>query len=120
MVSHCTVTNTMSRSLFPVELHPWVLSVQKALESFIVDEPEKKQLAKDAFCSWVRAYTAHRGELKRIFVVKKLHLGHVARSFALKEQPSLVGKSFQMQTKKRKRDQKQKGLSKKRKFASKV
>ncbi|THG20215.1 hypothetical protein TEA_022687 [Camellia sinensis var. sinensis] len=98
-----------------VEMHPWVLSLQKALESFIMAVPGMKKLAKDAFCSWVRAYTAHRGELKRIFMVKKLHLGHVAKSFALKEQPSLVGKSFQMQTKKRKRDLNQKGIPKKRK-----
>uniref|UniRef100_A0A5B7B7I0 ATP-dependent RNA helicase n=1 Tax=Davidia involucrata TaxID=16924 RepID=A0A5B7B7I0_DAVIN len=97
-----------------VEMHPWVLSLQKALESFILSELRMKLLAKNAFCSWVRAYTAHRGELKRFFMVKKLHLGHVARSFALKEQPSLVGKSFQVETKKRKRDQKQKGISKKR------
>ncbi|XP_062148128.1 DEAD-box ATP-dependent RNA helicase 17 [Alnus glutinosa] len=102
------------------ELHPWVLLVQKALESFILAEPTFKNLAKNAFCSWIRAYTAHRGELKRIFMLKKLHLGHVAKSFALKEQPSLVGQSFQKQTKKRKRDEKQRGLSKKRKFARKT
>lgn len=102
-----------------IEMHPWVLNLQKTLESFVIAEPQMKKLAKDAFCSWVRAYTAHRGELKSIFMVKKLHLGHVARSFALKEQPSLVGQSFQMQSKKRKRDQNQKGLSKKRKGARK-
>lgn len=75
-----------------------------------------KNLAKNAFSSWVRAYTAHRGELKRLFVVKKLHLGHVAKSFGLKEQPSLVNKSLQKQSKKRKRDQiqKQKKMPKKR------
>lgn len=83
-------------------------------------QPKMKKMAQYAFCSWVRAYTAHRGELKRMFMVKKLHLGHAAKSFALKEQPSLVGKSFQMQSKKRKRDQKQKGQSKKRKVASKM
>lgn len=80
---------------------------------FVV-QPSLKKLAKEAFRSWVRAYTAHRGDLKRIFVVKKLHLGHVARSFGLKEQPSLVGKSFKMQAKKRKRDHKQGRLSEKR------
>jgi hypothetical protein len=53
-------------------------------------------------------------------MLKKLHLGHVAKSFALKEQPSLVGQSFQKQTKKRKRDEKQRGLSRKRKFARKT
>ncbi|KAK6233423.1 hypothetical protein QUC31_005829 [Theobroma cacao] len=103
-----------------LESHPWVVSLQKELESYILSEPKIKKLAKNAFCSWVRAYTAHRGDLKRIFMVKKLHLGHVAKSFALKEQPSLVGKSFQNQSKKRKRDQRQMGLHKKRKVASKT
>ncbi|XP_047307645.1 DEAD-box ATP-dependent RNA helicase 17 isoform X2 [Impatiens glandulifera] len=98
-----------------VEMHPWVISLQKALESFTANKPDIKKLAKDAFCSWVRAYTAHRGELKKIFMVKKLHLGHVARSFGLKDQPSLVGRTFQIQTKKDKRDQKQNGAPKKRK-----
>lgn len=83
-------------------------------------QPKMKKLAQNAFCSWVRAYTAHRGELKRIFMVKKLHLGHVAKSFALKEQPSLVGKSFQTQSKKRKRNQKQKGRQIKRKVSGKT
>lgn len=105
-----------------LESHPWVVSLQRELESYISAEPKIKKQAKDAFCSWVRAYTAHRGDLKQIFMVKKLHLGHVAKSFALREQPSLVGKAFQNQSKKRKRDlkQKQKGLFKKRKVASKT
>ncbi|XP_038708856.1 DEAD-box ATP-dependent RNA helicase 17 isoform X2 [Tripterygium wilfordii] len=98
------------------EWHPWLLALQKELESFIFAQTKMKALAKNAFCSWIRAYTAHRGELKRIFMVKKLHLGHVAKSFALKDTPSFVGKSFQSQTKKRKMDQKHKGMSKKRKI----
>ncbi|XP_038890364.1 DEAD-box ATP-dependent RNA helicase 17-like isoform X2 [Benincasa hispida] len=90
-----------------LESHSWIMFLQRAVESFIAAEPGMMKLAQKAFCSWVRAYTAHRGELKRIFVVKKLHLGHVAKSFALKQQPSVVGKSFKKQIKKRKRDSKQ-------------
>ncbi|KAK6147632.1 hypothetical protein DH2020_018544 [Rehmannia glutinosa] len=97
-----------------IEMHPWLVALQRALESFVSAEPKVKKLAKDAFSSWVRAYTAHRGELKRIFMVKKLHLGHVAKSFALKEQPSIVNKSIQKHLKKRKRDDEQKVKSKKR------
>ncbi|KAB2604191.1 DEAD-box ATP-dependent RNA helicase 17-like [Pyrus ussuriensis x Pyrus communis] len=107
------------RKFVSIDAHPWVMSLQKALEAF-TDKPDMKTLAKNAFCSWVRAYTAHRGELKRIFMVKKLHLGHVAKSFALKDQPSLVGKSFHNQEKKRKRGEKQKGLSRKRKVSRKT
>ncbi|KAF7837578.1 DEAD-box ATP-dependent RNA helicase 17 isoform X1 [Senna tora] len=97
-----------------IDSHPWVVCLQKALEAFIMSKPKIDKLAKRGFCSWVRAYTAHRGELKRIFMIKKLHLGHVAKSFALKQQPSLVGKSYQKQQVKRKRFQKQSGVSKKR------
>ncbi|PIN10933.1 ATP-dependent RNA helicase [Handroanthus impetiginosus] len=102
-----------------IEMHPWLLNLQRALEFFISTEPKMMKLAKDAFCSWVRAYTAHRGELKQIFMVKKLHLGHVAKSFALKEQPSLVNRSIQKQIKKRKRDDRQKVKPKKRRVISK-
>ncbi|KAL9242174.1 hypothetical protein vseg_016200 [Gypsophila vaccaria] len=102
-----------------VEMHPWVAGLQKSLEGFISAEAKMKNMAKAAFLSWVRAYTAHRGDLKRIFMVKKLHLGHVARSFALKEQPALMGNSFHKQVKKRKKnDLKKTGQSnKKRKVA---
>ncbi|KAF9623670.1 hypothetical protein IFM89_003702 [Coptis chinensis] len=103
------------KKFISIEMHPWVLTLQKSLESFLSSESKLKQQAKDAFCSWIRAYTAHRGELKRIFMVKKLHLGHVAKSFGLRDQPSLVGGSFQTQFKKRKKEQKQRGQTKRRK-----
>uniref|UniRef100_A0A7N0VB94 ATP-dependent RNA helicase n=2 Tax=Kalanchoe fedtschenkoi TaxID=63787 RepID=A0A7N0VB94_KALFE len=106
---------THSKKVIALELHPWLVTLQRALESFLGNEQKLKQLAKEAFCSWVRAYAAHRGELKRIFVVKMLHLGHVARSFALKDQPSLVGRTHQLQEKKRKKNQKMGGLPKRRK-----
>ncbi|XP_019192864.1 PREDICTED: DEAD-box ATP-dependent RNA helicase 17 isoform X2 [Ipomoea nil] len=102
-----------------IEMHPWSIFLQRSLESFVTTEANMKVLAKNAFCSWVRAYTAHRGDLKRIFMVKKLHLGHVAKSFALKDQPSLFNKSIQKQTKKRGRDQKQKGVSSKKRKTTK-
>lgn len=42
------------------------------------------RLAEDAFRSHVRAYATHSLELKPIFHIKSLHLGHVAHSFALR------------------------------------
>nr|AGT16757.1 ATP-dependent RNA helicase [Saccharum hybrid cultivar R570] len=107
------------RKLISLDMHPWIMSLQRSLEAFVTAEDATKKLARDAFCSWVRAYTAHRGELKKIFMVKKLHLGHVARSFGLKEQPSLVGRSHQMQLKKRKKEQKRERPAKRRKLPSK-
>lgn len=96
-----------AKKFVSIEMHPWLVALQRGLESFIAVEPKLRKLAMDAFSSWVRAYTAHRGELKQIFTVKKLHLGHVAKSFGLKDQPSLVNKSIRKQVKKRKRDDNQ-------------
>ncbi|WVZ55920.1 hypothetical protein U9M48_006520 [Paspalum notatum var. saurae] len=107
------------RKQISLDMHPWIMSLQRSLEGFVAAEDATKKLARDAFCSWVRAYTAHRGELKKIFMVKKLHLGHVARSFGLKEQPSLVGRSHQVQLKKRKKEQKRERPAKRRKLPSK-
>ncbi|CAL4893673.1 unnamed protein product [Urochloa decumbens] len=107
------------RKMISLDMHPWIMSLQRSLEGFVAAEDATKKLARDAFCSWVRAYTAHRGELKKIFMVKKLHLGHVAKSFGLKEQPSLVGRSHQVQLKKRKKEQKRERPAKRRKLPSK-
>lgn len=43
-----------------------------------------KKLAGDAFRSFVRAYATHPASLRAIFHVKRLHLGQIAGSFALK------------------------------------
>ncbi|MFS7959439.1 putative RNA helicase [Helianthus anomalus] len=68
--------------------HSKYMEVHDLCEFYVV----KMKLAQNAFCSWVRAYSTHCGELKSIFMVKNLHLGHLAKGFALKEQPSLVGR----------------------------
>jgi len=46
------------------------------------------ELARKGFMSFLRAYATHTKETKHIFHVKSLHLGHVAKSFALREAPS--------------------------------
>ncbi|KAL3944571.1 MAG: hypothetical protein SGBAC_001337 [Bacillariaceae sp.] len=55
------------------------------------------ELARDAFVSFLRAYsTKKEAAVRSIFSARALHVGHVARSFALKEPPkSLVSKHRQ-------------------------
>jgi hypothetical protein len=48
---------------------------------------ELLELARKAFLSHIRAYPTKEKCIRHIFAAKALHLGHVARSFALKEQP---------------------------------
>lgn len=43
--------------------------------------------AKKALQSFIRAYATYPRELKPIFHVRSLHLGHVAKSFGLRDAP---------------------------------
>lgn len=56
-----------------------------------------------AYQSFVRAYATYPSNLKHIFHVKNLHLGHVAKSFGLREAPKEL-----FQSKKQPRAQKRK------------
>ncbi len=62
-------------------------------------------LARSAFTSHVRSYATHGQASSFIFHPKRLHLGHVAKSFALREAPSGVGL---MTSKQRLQEKKQK------------
>ena len=74
-------------------LHPAATALQRRLHAEVARDKDLATLAKDAFRAHVRAYATFPANLKHIFHVKKLHLGHVAAQFGLKEAPGLIGKS---------------------------
>ena len=49
--------------------------------------------ARNAFFAYIRSYPAKEKPVRHIFSPRALHLGHVARSFALKEAPKDVAKA---------------------------
>jgi len=49
--------------------------------------------ARKAYTSYIRGYSTKEKAVKHIFNARALHLGHVARSFALKEQPKALSKA---------------------------
>jgi len=57
-----------------------------------VEGEEAGLLARNGFRSRIRAYATYPASIKEIFHVRRLHLGHMAKSFGLREQPSLTGK----------------------------
>jgi ATP-dependent RNA helicase DDX31/DBP7 len=64
------------------------------------------EMARRAFASHLRAYATHPSDEKHIFHIRHLHLGHLAKSFALRETPSAVsghGKSRTATSAKRQR-----------------
>ncbi|KAI8343497.1 P-loop containing nucleoside triphosphate hydrolase protein [Chlamydoabsidia padenii] len=89
---------------------------QNQLERYVLSEEEHVMLARKAFWSSVRAYATHAGSEKHVFHVKKLHLGHLAKSFALREAPSHLQDPNKL---KKKKDAKQERMPGKQKLLDK-
>lgn len=45
-------------------------------------------IARGAFWAFVKSYATHPSSEKHVFHIKNLHLGHIAKSFGLREAPS--------------------------------
>jgi hypothetical protein len=67
--------------------------LQKQFESLVSAQVELKENAINAYHSYLRAYAAYPKSLKSIFHPKKLHIGHVARSFGLNDAPTQLARS---------------------------
>eukprot|EP00884_Botryococcus_braunii_P014674 jgi/Botrbrau1/23207/Bobra.0041s0051.1 len=66
-----------------VEFYHSLLSQNELMET-VSSRQGLEGLASQAFRSSVRAYAAYPSQMKNIFHVKKLHLGHLAYSFCLR------------------------------------
>jgi len=47
-------------------------------------------MARKAFASHLRAYATHPSDEKHIFHIRHLHLGHLAKAFALRDAPGTI------------------------------
>ncbi|KLO16961.1 DEAD-domain-containing protein [Schizopora paradoxa] len=65
--------------------------VQLAFERWVLSDPHHGSLAKKAYQSHMRAYATHPSDEKHIFHIRNLHIGHLAKAFALREAPSNIG-----------------------------
>ncbi|XP_033758028.1 probable ATP-dependent RNA helicase DDX31 [Pecten maximus] len=63
---------------------------QTCVENFINGNTQMTDLAVKGFQSFVKAYATYPSEMKSVFHVKHLHLGHLAKSFGLRESPSQI------------------------------
>uniref|UniRef100_A0A0B7AQR0 ATP-dependent RNA helicase n=1 Tax=Arion vulgaris TaxID=1028688 RepID=A0A0B7AQR0_9EUPU len=64
--------------------------LQDRAEECILHDKSMQSLAGRGFQSYIRAYATYSKEVKDIFKVSDLHLGHVAKSYALREAPTKV------------------------------
>lgn len=67
-----------------LETHGSAHALQGHFMEAVARDRDLQSLATDAFRSSVRAYAAYPVAVKNVFHVKKLHIGHVAHSFALR------------------------------------
>lgn len=58
------------------------------MERLLLKDESLHVFGTKAFTSHIRAYTTHSSEERKIFNLHDLHLGHLAKSFALRETPS--------------------------------
>ncbi|KAF5321931.1 hypothetical protein D9619_001562 [Psilocybe cf. subviscida] len=64
--------------------------VQLAFERWVLRNKENAMLARKGFLSHMRAYATHPSNEKHIFHIRNLHMGHLAKAFALREAPKSV------------------------------
>lgn len=67
----------------------WHLDVER----WLLEDQAMLSKAIQAFTSHIRAYATHLSSEREFFNVKLLHLGHLAKSFGLRETPKKLGKS---------------------------
>lgn len=65
---------------------------QLEVERWVIEDSSAGEMAKRAFVSHVRAYATHVAKERAIFDVKELHLGHLAKAFALRDRPGNMGR----------------------------
>lgn len=71
--------------------------VQLSFERLILSSSTHASSARKAFLSFIRAYATHPSTEKDLFHVKFLHLGHLAKSFALRETPDEIKAKFKVE-----------------------
>ncbi|KAH1271185.1 ATP-dependent RNA helicase dbp7 [Aspergillus fumigatus] len=63
---------------------------QCEVERWALENPEYLEMARRAFQSHIRAYATHIAAERSMFNIKELHLGHLAKAFALRDRPSKI------------------------------
>ena len=63
---------------------------QMDVERWALDNPEYLEMARRGFQSHIRAYATHIAAERSMFDIKELHLGHLAKSFALRDRPGKI------------------------------
>lgn len=64
----------------------WQLDVER----WALDSPKYLEMARSGYQSHIRAYATHVANERHIFNMQTLHLGHLAKAFALRDKPGSI------------------------------
>lgn len=70
-------------------------TLQLHFEQRLLDDRKRLELARSGFKSHIRAYATHVKDERVYFDLMALHLGHVAKSFCLREAPGGIGNGIE-------------------------
>uniref|UniRef100_A0A0V0GAG2 ATP-dependent RNA helicase n=1 Tax=Triatoma dimidiata TaxID=72491 RepID=A0A0V0GAG2_TRIDM len=83
--------DTKKNKKLSIGIEETVNSLQLKFENAILEDRKLHEIGCQAYKSWVRFYASYPKESRTIFCFKELHLGHHAKSFALRDPPSAIG-----------------------------
>ncbi|XP_014214251.1 probable ATP-dependent RNA helicase CG8611 [Copidosoma floridanum] len=87
--------DVLSKLLVPLSRHNSVqaaaIALQNDFENLVLENKKIYGMACKAYTSWVRFYSSYPREMREVFNRKDLHLGHYAKSFALRDPPQKIG-----------------------------
>ncbi|PHH85615.1 hypothetical protein CDD83_162 [Cordyceps sp. RAO-2017] len=102
-------TGLMAKLEFPVETvaapsdessyHDKAEMLQLHIEQRLLNDAKRLELARNGFKSHIRAYATHVKDERVHFDITQLHLGHVAKSFGLREAPGGIGAGLERKAK---------------------
>jgi len=84
------VLDKLSRSQMTGTMEEAATKLQMQVETSVVRSKPLYQLAVQAYVSFVRSYASYPREARQVFCFKDLHLGHCAKSFALRDPPRKI------------------------------
>ncbi|XP_017767100.1 PREDICTED: probable ATP-dependent RNA helicase CG8611 [Eufriesea mexicana] len=72
-------------------VHNAAIALQNEFETMVIEDSKLREKAYKAYTSWIRFYSSYPRDMREIFNRKDVHLGHYAKSFALRETPQRIG-----------------------------
>jgi len=74
----------------PNTLEESATNLQMKMENAVAADEKLHESASQAYVSFVRSYASYPKEIRHIFSFKALHLGHIAKSYALRDPPNKI------------------------------